>query len=194
MDKEPLIQFIHQHIPATRQTVEMIVGHFDERVLAKNEYLLKAGRISNEYFFLADGFVRAFTLDADGQEVTTNFFGKNRAVFEVSSLFMRTVSTETIQALTDSTAFCIEFETLNTLFHSLPEFREFGRAMLVKEFAAFKHRTLSLINKSAEERYADLIETNKEVFQYAPLKYIASYLGITDTSLSRIRREFARKG
>lgn len=194
MDKEPLIQFIQQHVPATRQTVEMIAGHFDERLLAKNEYLLKAGRVSNEYFFLADGFVRAFTLDADGQEVTTNFFGKNRAVFEVSSLFMRTVSTETIQALTDSTAFVIEFGTLNTLFHSLPEFREFGRAMLVKEFAAFKQRTLWLINKRAEERYADLIETNGDLFQYAPLKYIASYLGITDTSLSRIRREFARKG
>ncbi|GAB3642004.1 Crp/Fnr family transcriptional regulator [Spirosoma arcticum] len=194
MDKEPLIQFIQQHVPATRQTVETIAGHFDERVLAKNEYLLKAGRISNEYFFLADGFVRAFTLDADGQEVTTNFFGKNRAVFEVSSLFMRTVSTETMQALTDSIVFVIEFGTLNTLFHSLPEFREFGRAMLVKEFAAFKQRTLSLINKRAEERYADLIETNGDLFQHAPLKYIASYLGITDTSLSRIRREFARKG
>ena len=194
MDNEPLIQFIHQHVPATRQTVELIAGYFDERKLAKNEYLLKAGRVSNEYFFLAAGFVRAFTLDADGQEVTTNFFGKDRAVFEVSSLFMRTVSTETLQALTDSTVFCIEFETLNTLFHSLPEFREFGRAMLVKEFAAFKQRTLSLINKSAEERYADLIETNKEVFQYAPLKHIASYLGVTDTSLSRIRREFFRKG
>lgn len=193
MDKEPLIQFIKQHIPATQQTAALIAQHFSERVLSKNEYLLKAGRVSNEYFFLADGFVRAFTLDADGLEVTTSFFGKNRAVFEVSSLFMRTVSTETIQALTDSTVFFIEFDTLNTLFHSLPEFREFGRAMLVKEFAAFKQRTLSLINQRAEERYTDLMETNKEVFQYAPLKYIASYLGITDTSLSRIRREFARK-
>ena len=193
MDKEPLIQFIQQHVPATEQTVTIIAAHFDERVLAKNEYLLKAGKVSNEYFFLAEGFVRAFTVDADGQEVTTNFFGKNRAVFEVSSLFMRTVSTETIQALTGSTTFVIEFDTLNKLFHSIPEFREFGRAMLVKEFAAFKQRTLALINKRAEERYADLIETNKEVFQYAPLKYIASYLGITDTSLSRIRREFAKK-
>ena len=194
MNKELLIQFIQQHVPATRQMVEDIAEHFEERLLAKNEYLLKAGRVSNEYFFLADGFVRAFTLNADGQEVTTNFFGKNRAVFEVSSLFMRTVSTESLQALTNSIAFCIDFETLNRLFHSLPEFREFGRAMLVKEFAAFKQRTLSLINKRAEERYVDLIETNGDLFQCAPLKHIASYLGITDTSLSRIRREYARKG
>jgi CRP-like cAMP-binding protein len=79
------------------------------------------------------------------------------------------------------------------LFHTYPEFREFGRAMLVKQYAAFKQRTLALINKSAEERYAQLINGNKEIFQYAQLKHIASYLGITDTSLSRIRREYSKK-
>lgn len=193
MDKEPLIQFIQQYVPASRPTVEHIAAHFDEQHFAKNEYLLKAGKVSNDYYFLADGFMRAFTLDADGDEITTNFFGKNRAVFEVSSLFMRTESLESIQALTDTTGFLIHFDTLNTLFHALPEFREFGRAMLVKEFAAFKQRTLGLINKSAEERYAELMATNRELFQYAQLKQIASYLGITDTSLSRIRREAARK-
>jgi len=79
------------------------------------------------------------------------------------------------------------------LFHSVPEFREFGRAMLVKEFVAFKQRTLLLINKTAEERYADLLNSNGEIFQFAQLKHIASYLGITDTSLSRIRKEYAKK-
>jgi ribosomal protein L10 len=79
------------------------------------------------------------------------------------------------------------------LFHSIPEFREFGRAMLVKEFSMYKQRTLSLINQTAEERYKELISTGKEIFQYAQLKHIASYLGITDTSLSRIRREFSKK-
>jgi CRP-like cAMP-binding protein len=193
MDKQPLISFIQQHIPASPQVVETIVRQFTETSFAKNEYLLKARKVSNEYYFLAEGFMRAFTLDAEGNEVTTYFYGKNRVVFEVSSLFLRTPSAENIQALTDCTGFSITFEKLNILFHSVPEFREFGRAMLVKEFAAFKERTLSLINKRAEERYEDLIRNNKEVFQYAQLKHIASYLGITDTSLSRIRREFSKK-
>jgi methionyl-tRNA synthetase len=85
------------------------------------------------------------------------------------------------------------FEKLDHLFHSEPEFREFGRAVLVKEFVAYKQRTLSMINKSAEERYANLMETNGEIFKFAQLKHIASYLGITDTSLSRIRKEFMKK-
>jgi len=65
--------------------------------------------------------------------------------------------------------------------------------ILVKGFISFKQRALSLINESAEERYETLINSRPEIFQRAPLKYIASYLGITDTSLSRIRRELAHK-
>jgi CRP-like cAMP-binding protein len=87
----------------------------------------------------------------------------------------------------------ITYEQLNMLFHSLPEFRDFGRSVLVKGFAALKTRVLSMITETAEERYAHLLETNPEVFQYAPLKNIASYLGVTDSSLSRIRKEFTKK-
>ena len=78
------------------------------------------------------------------------------------------------------------------LFHSLPEFRDFGRAILVKGFATLKLRMLSMITETAEERYAALLQSNPEIFQQAPLKYIASYLGITDTSLSRIRKEMMK--
>jgi CRP-like cAMP-binding protein len=193
MDKEPLINFIQNSLPTSRKALDEIAEHFEEKALKKNEYFLKEGEVNNEYLFLADGFMRAFTFDIDGNEVTTYFYPKNRVVFEASSFFMRIISTENIQALTDCKGYAITFEKLNMLFHSIPEFREFGRAMLVKEFSAYKQRTLSMINKSAEERYASLINTNKEIFQIAQLKHIASYLGVTDTSLSRIRKEFSKK-
>ena len=193
MDKENLIQFIQRNSPASRSIVADIADEFTECRFVKNEYLVREGKISDSYLYLTDGCMRAFTLDTNGNEVTTNFFLKNRVVFDVSSFFMRIPSTETIQALAPCTGFIITFEQVNRLFHTIPEFREFGRTMLVKEFALFKQRTLALINKSAEERYAELIATNKDIFQYAQLKQIASYLGVTDTSLSRIRREYTRK-
>jgi CRP-like cAMP-binding protein len=193
MNKELLINFIQNNLPTSRKTLDEIAEHFEEKTFTKNDYFLKEGQISNDYLFLADGFMRAYTFDTYGNEVTTYFYPKNRVVFEASSFFMRTVSTENIQAVTDCKGFTITFEKLNKLFHSIPEFREFGRAMLVKEFSAYKQRTLAMINKSAEERYANLINTNKEIFQNAQLKHIASYLGMTDTSLSRIRKEFSKK-
>ncbi|MEZ0541869.1 Crp/Fnr family transcriptional regulator [Fibrella arboris] len=193
MEKEPLLAFIQKNVAVPAHTLLHIAGHFDEKVIGKNDYFLKEGTVSNEYLFVVDGLLRAFTFDTDGNEVTTYFYSKNRVVFEAASFFMRTVSTENIQALTDCMGYAITFDKLNGLFHSVPEFREFGRAMLVREFVAFKQRTLAMINKKAEERYIDLIESNRDIFQYAQLRYIASYLGITDTSLSRIRREFSKQ-
>lgn len=193
MSKAPLILFIQNNLRANRQVIEDIVAYFEEKEFAKNDFFLKEGKVSNEYLFLEEGFMRAFTFDIEGNEVTTWFYNANNVVFEVSSFFMRIPATENIQAVTQCKGFYITYEKLNMLFHSVPEFRDFGRMMLVKSFAAFKQRTLALINKSAEERYASLISANSEIFQHAQLKHIASYLGITDTSLSRIRREFAKK-
>jgi CRP-like cAMP-binding protein len=193
MDKGPLLTCFQDNFPISSQKLDLIASHFELKIYKKNSYFLEEGKVSNAYLFLEEGFMRAFTFDLEGNEVTTYFYSANKMVFEVSSFFLRTPSTENIQAVTDSKGYAITFDQLNMLFHTYPEFREFGRAMLVKQYAAFKQRTLALINKSAEERYAQLMSSNKEIFQYAQLKHIASYLGITDTSLSRIRREQSRK-
>jgi hypothetical protein len=79
------------------------------------------------------------------------------------------------------------------LLQAIPEFRAYGVAMLAKEYVLFKKRSLELINLSGEARYKKFIPSNKELFQHAQLKQIASYLNVTDTSLSRIRRRFSKK-
>jgi CRP-like cAMP-binding protein len=193
MNKEALIQFILGHLHAQRQTVEEIATHFEERTIPKNGYFLREGEASHCYMFLEEGFMRAFTFDLDGNEVTTGFYVKNSIVLEVSSFFSHTKSKENIQAITNCQGWAITFNQLNMLFHNIPEFREFGRAILVKGFVALKQRTLSLINETAEQRYLNLMETSPEILQFAQLKHVASYLGMTDTSLSRIRREYQKK-
>lgn len=192
MNKQPLIEFIESSLPdfkVSRENLETIAGYFDEVEFAKHDYLLKEGKVSG-YFYLVEGFMRAFTFDTDGNEITTYFYPKGRCIFEPSSFFLHTPSLENIQAVTHCRGYLTNFCQLNNLFHSIPEFREFGRAMLVREYVAYKQHTLAMINKTAEERYASLIANGKEIFQHAQLKHIASFLGMTDTSLSRIRREF----
>ncbi len=195
MDKQPLLEFIQGNIPNIQVTpagIDAIAKNFEQMPLLKGELLLKQGKVCG-YYYLAEGCMRAYTFDVRGNEITTYFYTQGRVVFDAASFFMRTASTENIQAITECKGYYTDFEKLNGLFHMVPEFREFGRAMLVKEFVAYKQRTLAMINKSAEERYSHLMATHPEIFQYAQLKQIASYLGMTDTSLSRIRREFAHK-
>jgi CRP-like cAMP-binding protein len=193
MSKETLIHFFHSTNLVSLSIAREIAEQFTAKTITKKQFLLSEGRIADEYFFLEKGYMRAFAHDTEGNEVTTGFYYPGRVVFEVSSFFSRVRSKENIEALTDCDGLLITYAQLNELFHALPEFREFGRAMLVRGFTELKSRMLATITETAEERYAHLLLSNPEIFQHAPLKTIASYLGITDTSLSRIRKEFSKK-
>lgn len=192
-EKKYLQQFFENSGQVNTIKFKEIADEFEEKEIGKGEFFLKEGQVSNQYLILNEGFMRAYSVDLNGNEVTTGFHNRAFPVFEVASFFNRTPSKENIQALTDCNGWMITYEQLNMLFHSIPEFRNFGRSILVKGFASLKTRMLSMITATAEERYVSLMQSNPEIFQYAPLKQIASYLGITDTSLSRIRKEMTRK-
>lgn len=193
MQPVALINFFTGSNLVSASSAEEIAGTFSHTTFLKNDFLLTEGEICDEYLFLQSGFARAFAHDTEGREVTTGFYTAGQAVFEVSSFFNRVRCKENIQALTDCEGWHINYQQLNHLFHSMPEFREFGRSVLVKGFTGLKNRMLGMITETAEQRYTQLLQANPEIFQHSPLKYIASYLGITDTSLSRIRKEMTGK-
>ena len=193
MGKENIIRLLQHTNLVSFHTAIAIADQFTYKSISKNEFQLTAGKVCNEYLFLENGYMRSFAHDTEGNEVTTSFYAEEQVIMEVSSFFNRTKSRENIQALTACEGWYITFEQLNNLFHALPEFREFGRYILVKGFSELKTRTLSMITETAEERYGHLLKSNPQIFQHAPLKNIASYLGITDTSLSRIRKELSKK-
>ncbi|MEO8588378.1 MAG: Crp/Fnr family transcriptional regulator [Flavobacteriales bacterium] len=175
------------------ERLEQVVAEFQEAHVARNDYLLREEEVNDRYLIVGSGTLRAFTHDVRGDEVTTAFYGPGRIVFEVASFFQRIPSKENIVALTDVQGWELSYDRLNKLFHAFPEFRDFGRRVLVMGFTALKERTLGMIHDTAEERYARLLKMDPGLFQVAPLKHIASYLGVTDTSLSRIRKDFATR-
>ena len=189
----PLIQYIQHTFPITTDKAEEIAGHFTEKTIAKNDYLLVEGKVCKEFCFLETGFVWSSTFDINKNIITTNFYSGRQVVCELFSFFKQIPSKENFQALTDCRIWYITFDELQVAFHSMPEFREFGRSMLVSAYAGLKQRMLSMLHNTAEERYALLIQQSPDIFQNAPLKNIASYLGVTNTSLSRIRKEFTKK-
>ena len=93
-----LTEFIKANTPnimVSNQALEKIAEHFEERTFVKNDFLLKGG-MNSGYFYLAEGFMRAFTYDPDGAEITTYFYPKDHVVFEVASLILHIPSTEYI--------------------------------------------------------------------------------------------------
>ena len=188
MTKDNLTRFLQSTGVISPVQAEEIAAGFSCRTIGKNEFLLPAGNVSDDYFFLDHGFVRAFAYDTDGNDITTGFYASGQVVFEVASFFNRTPSLEYLQALTDCAGWRISYQQLNALFHTRSEFREFGRAVLVRGFASLKSRMLAMITEPAATRYESLLKANPEILQHAPLKNVASYLGVTDTSLSRLRK------
>ncbi|MBE2288027.1 MAG: Crp/Fnr family transcriptional regulator [Chitinophagaceae bacterium] len=187
-----LMKKMSPQMPVTDEQLQRILEVIDEVPVTKGEFVLRQGKVSN-YYLLLNGYMRGYTFDEQGNEVTTNFFAGPRAVLDAASFFGRLPSAENIVAISDCRGYLLTLEQLNKLFHEMPEFREFGRAILVRELVIAQEQKLAHINLSAEDRYKQLVERDTELMQHAQLRHIASFLGVTDTSLSRIRRELANK-
>lgn len=169
-----------------------IITSFKKVTFAKNDYLLEAGQQATDYWFMETGVARSYTINTLGDDISTNFFTSGDIAIDWTSFFLRIPSREYIQALTDCVCWQLDFTTFQQLFHSIERFREEGRTRLVESYFALKHRSVAIIADTATDRYKELLRYKPEIFQLVPLKHLATYLGITDTSLSRIRRETAK--
>jgi CRP-like cAMP-binding protein len=175
----------------SEEELSLILDQFDKVSFAKNDFLIPPGKVANYYYYLESGYARSFVLDIHGNEVTTKFFSRSDIVIDWNSYFLKTPSKEGIQALSDGTAWKISFENFMKLFH-IEAFREVGRTRLVNTYFELKNHTISMISDDAKDRYIQLLQEKKDIAVNVPLKHIASYLGITDTSLSRIRKEMVK--
>jgi CRP-like cAMP-binding protein len=193
MYQENLIQYLQKTLPMPFEKAIQIAETFQQRDIPKNIFMIEAGKVCSESHFIIEGCARMYTFDTNGNDVTTALYSKNMFANDFYSFFKRIPSSENMIAMTDCKTLYISYEQLQINFHTIPEFREFGRMLLINNHAILKERMLSMIQQTGEQRYGKLITTNPEIFQHIPLKNIASYLGVTDTSLSRIRKEFSRK-
>lgn len=181
----------YQHPMLSKQDVEAICDEHTLEDYPKGHILLKEGQISNEYFIVQEGLVRSYVYNYQGEDITTGFAKEKDILIEVASIFARVPTREYMQCLTDVKLWRIGFQDFEKLFDLYPAFREWGRAWMSRELYKNKNRATEMITLPATERYLQLLENHPQVVLQSPLKYIASYLGVTDTSLSRIRKEIA---
>jgi CRP-like cAMP-binding protein len=178
------------HFSAEEQAA--IFAEFSRVTFAKYDLLLTAGQSAGHYWYIESGFARSYAISPEGNEVTTNFFCAGDVVIDWPSFFLRQPTRESIEAMEDCVTWQIGYDAFQKLFHTIPTFRDGGRTLLVGSYFELKRHSVALIVDSAADRYRKLVQERPAVAQHAPLKHIATYLGVTDTSLSRIRRELAK--
>ena len=187
------LKYIYQHPLFSESDLEKIFSLQHLKKLKKGNFFLKKKKISNSYLVLENGLMRSFVLDIDNNDITLEFFNENDAVIDASSLFQRIPSKENIQAITDCIVYEIYYDDFQELFHTIEGMREWGRMWFTFQLFQSRYQKIEMITETAKERYLKLLKEKPQIIQQAPLKQIATYLGITDTSLSRIRKEISEK-
>lgn len=169
--------------------MDSLEAHHTFLKINKHDIILNRGEIISNLYIVQEGIARSYIINSDNEDVTTHFYTKMEIIVDEISLLENKPAFSTYQAITDMVVWKIEVDSFYKLFEELAEFRVWVRNRIIAALIKEKQTNLWMKSTSAHKKYQTLIEVNPDFNYHVPLKYIATYLGITDTSLSRIRRE-----
>ena len=159
---------------------------FVERKIASKTVILHEGEISKQLHFIKKGCLRMW-FNKEGKDITLQFFFEGQAVASIDSLLSNQPSMFTIESIEPSTIVSIKKEQMEQLHQIYPEIKDGFQDILFQRFRNYAQLFLSRIKDTPGERYEELLKNHPEIIKRVPQHYIASYLGITPISLSRIR-------
>ncbi|MBN9382690.1 MAG: Crp/Fnr family transcriptional regulator [Chitinophagaceae bacterium] len=154
--------------------------------LRKNQFLLKKGQVCNYIYFVKTGILRSFYTDENGKETTKWFMDEGNVITSVDSFFSRTPTLEPIHALEPSLLYGISHQQLFYAFENM-DFSRHGIEILIRYHVLNERRISALQRLSAAEKYLYTKQTQPNIVEKVPDKYLATYLGITKETLSRIK-------
>ena len=159
---------------------------FSEREIGSRTILLHEGEISNHVFLIKKGCLRQW-FNKDGKDITFQFFFENQPVASIDSFINNQPSLFSIESIEPSVILTISKNDFQELLLSFPELKEGFQDLLFQRFRNYARLFLSRIKDTPQERYEDLSKNHPEIIKRVPQHYIASFLGITSVSYSRIK-------
>ena len=168
---------------ALRQTLLSLLAY--DR-LPKKSSLLEMGQVNERLYFIERGLARAFYFK-EGQDVTAWLMLENDWIVSVESFFLQTPADESIELLEESQLVSISFADLERLYEEFPEFNYTARLILQRYYIESERRLRSLRRQTAEERFEQLVRQHPHLLARVPNKHLASYLGMTPETFSRLR-------
>jgi CRP-like cAMP-binding protein len=197
MDEDTAFKLLHKQITAFTKITdthwEMLLPFLELKHLRRHELFIKEGKRANEIGMVTEGMFRQY-YTKDGEEKTTYFFFEQHFISSYISCITGKPSLITIEALSDASFVSFPFTAMQKLFSSSMAWQQFGRLVAEYITIGLEERMVSLLLQSPEERYLDLLNSNKsKITERIPQHYIANYLGITPVSMSRIRSRILKK-
>lgn len=189
---EELERYLKVNASLTHDEIEEFRKRSIMKTLRKKHYLLREGEVCKYNCFVAKGCLRLYHVTEDGSPHILRFAVENWWMADYESYNSGKPSKNDIDALEDSKLVMIEKNDMNDLVESIPSFRVFRDRLDARSFDASQNRILSIISDGAEKRYEKFIATYPDFFSRVPLHMIASFLGLTRETLSRVRRQYTK--
>ena len=183
------IKDVFKDLCFTPHEIKIIESVFHKVNVKKGTILINAGSIVDFQYYILDGCLRSYHVNAHGKEYTVQFGIKDWWISDFTAFFNSEKAIMTIEVIQDSTLYKISKTERDYLYSKIPKIDRFFRIKLEKAFASFQKRILANLSQSATERYLSFITRYPNIEQNVKNYHIASYLGITTESLSRLRKE-----
>lgn len=167
------------------------LDYFEPKSFDKGDILIEAGKVCNWMAFVNSGVLRNFYISSKDEEVTYCLTFPNKVISAFSSFLTRQETFENIHALTNVELLLIRHNQYYELMNSSRNWLKFSRFVVEQSYIEMENRLLALQMEPAKKRYEDLLKFNPDYLQKVSLKYLASYLGITQRHLSRLRKEIS---
>lgn len=190
---EDLIKKIKSSIILSLEAEEYLIAISKEKIVPKGTILIRQGQAVDKIFFVTGGCLRSYCIDKSGKEHTLHFAIKNNWISDYIAIHGDEFATLAIECLTESNIIEFNAKKINGMLALFPELEPFQRGNLERLFVSLQKRILNQLQLSAAERYDLFLEEYPNVEQHTRNYHIASYLGITQESLSRIRVEKTKK-
>jgi len=179
---------LNRFIKLSDEELEAVHGCVRVRKIEKNVCLIDETNVADDILFVRKGYLRTFFIKGN-EEITRDISSVNSFFTALTSFITKKPSFENVSTITNCEVLLISREDLNFLYQKYNNWQMLGRRVIEEMFVRSQKRIYSLLTKSAEERYLKLMRDKPDLLQNVPLQYIASYLGVTSQSLSRLRRK-----
>lgn len=185
---DELRKFTSAISPLTTEEISAIDSVSSVGKIAKREHLVEAGQIANGFIFFTTGYFRFYHYNHQGEEITSDFYFAPNVASSYTSLITQQPSKVYVQAMQDMEILSVKLSDLEMLYNSYPRIERLARKLAEQVAITSERHLFSLLNYTASERYEQLLLHQPEFIRQIPVQHLATYLGITRETLSRIRK------